>query len=175
MPSPRLLSAFLALPVLAQPAKAPSESEAARKAAQAFYDWYAPMAMKNAKEPAFVRSLRERKAALTEELAQALAADAAAQKAVPDDIVGLDWDPFLNAQDSYAKYVAGEVKAEGKGFLVAMHSVQGGKKGAEVLFLVEMVLKDGKFVIGNVRSPKGGDLVSSLKQLAEERKKMGKK
>lgn len=175
MPSPRLLPVFLVLPALAQPAPAPPEAEAARKAAQAFYDWYAPMAMKNAKEPAFERALRERKAALAEELAKALAADAAAQKAVPDDIVGLDWDPFLNAQDSYPRYVAGAVKPDGKGFLVAMHGVQGGKKGAETLFVVEMVPKDGKFVIGNVRGPKGGDLMASLKQLAEERKKTGKR
>ncbi len=175
MTTPRLLPVFLALPALAQPAPAPPEAEAARKAAQAFYDWYAAMAMKSSKEPAFERALREKRAALTEDLAKALAADAAAQKAVPDDIVGLDWDPFLNAQDSHPRYAAGAVRAEGKGFLVAMHGVTGGKKGAEVLFVVEMVPKGGTFVIGNVRGPKGGDLMTSLKGLAEERKKMGKK
>jgi hypothetical protein len=175
MRSPRLLTLLLAVPALAQSTKAPSESEAARKAAQAFYDWYAPMAMKSSKEPAFERALREKRAALGEELAKALAADAAGQKAVPDDIVGLDWDPFLNAQDSYPRYAAGAVTAKGGAFLVAMHGVASGKRNAEVALLVEMVAKDGRYVIVNIRAEKGGDLMASLKGLAEERKKTGRK
>lgn len=65
--------------------------------------------------------------------------------------------------------------AEGKGFLVAMHGVRGGKAGSEALFKVEMAPKDGQFVIANVRGARGGDLVTSLRRLAGERKKGAKK
>ncbi|MFN8012262.1 MAG: hypothetical protein U0P81_12905 [Holophagaceae bacterium] len=169
------LTVCLVLPAAAQPAKPPAEADAARKAAQAFYDWYAPMAMKSSKEPAFERALRERSAALSEDLAKALAADAAAQRAVPDDIVGLDWDPFLNAQDSYPRYQTGTVTAKEGAFLVAMHGVVSGKRIGEAVFVVEMVPKGGRYLLANVRGAKGGDLMTSLRQLAEERRKTGKK
>lgn len=51
------------------------------------------MAMRSSKEPTFQRALREKRTALAEDLAKALAADAAAQGAVSDDIVGLDGTP----------------------------------------------------------------------------------
>lgn len=162
-----LSSLFLmALPVIAQPAK--TEVTPLQKV-QEFYAWYVPLALKDQKQPAFVIALKKKGSLFSPELAQALEADAAAQAKVEGEIVGLDWDPFLNSQDPADRYVTGKVTTKGDRTLVEVHGVPSGKKNATPDVIVELTLRDGRWLFTNFRSADGNDLLSSLKALRDSR------
>src|SRR5689334_6354600 len=76
---------------------------------QKFYNWYVPIALKTTKEPSSDLAIAKRGSLFDPPLLSALKADAEAARNSPGDIVGLDFDPFLNAQDPSKKYVAGDV------------------------------------------------------------------
>lgn len=165
-----LLSALflMALPVIAQPAKTEATP---LQIVQEFYGWYVPIALKAQKEPAFVIALKKKSSLFSPELAQALKADAAAQAKVEGEIVGLDWDPFLNTQDPAPRYEAGKVTTKGDRALVEVMGIPSGEKNAKPDVLVELTLSDGKWRFTNFRSADGNDLLSSLKELRDARQK----
>jgi hypothetical protein len=82
---------------------------AARSAAeftQAFYDWY------RGRNLPMDSVTGERPELLEPTLLQALKADFAAQAGNSEDIVGLDWDPFIGSQDPCDPYtVAGATRS----------------------------------------------------------------
>jgi len=63
-----------------------------------FYRWYVALAQKNSSEPAAVIAIRQKPSFFGEALKKALFEDHNAQKKA-DEIVGIDFDPFLNSQD----------------------------------------------------------------------------
>lgn len=136
---------------------------------QSFYDWYTPMAHKHSKTPSWILALDKRGADFDPGLSRALREDAEAQRAVSDDIVGLDFDPFLNAQDLGDKYAVGTATEKDGVFLVSVHGVQKGKKAAKPDVVAELKASKGSFVFTNFRYGADGDLVAILKQLADER------
>ncbi len=60
---------------------------------QAFYEWYAEHHNR------FEDAVRLRSDVFTPELLRALRADLAASSRAKDDVVGLDWDPFMGGQE----------------------------------------------------------------------------
>ncbi len=91
-----------------------SAAQSAARFAQDFYDWYA-----RAGERPDV-AVRERASAFGSRLLDALRQDFAAQSKNPDEVVGLDWDPFLNTQDPCNPYRVGQVTRLGDTVLVAV-------------------------------------------------------
>lgn len=89
-------------------------ARSAARFAQDFYDWYAHQG-ENAD-----RAVKARPTLLAPELLAALRADVAAQARSPDDIVGIDWDPFLNTQDPCNPYRVGQVTRRGDTLLIAV-------------------------------------------------------
>src|SRR5689334_19920193 len=71
---------------------------------QRFYDWYVPLAIKSDSTPSWNQVLRYRGSSLSSELVRRLREDADAQAKVKGEMVGLDFDPFLNAQDPCERY-----------------------------------------------------------------------
>lgn len=165
-----LLSALflMALPVIAQSAK--TEVTPLQRV-QEFYSWYVPISIKGQKEPPFIIALKKKGSFFSTELAQALKADAAAQAKVEGEIVGLDWDPFLNSQDPASLYETGKVTTKGDRTLVEVHSVRSGKKTSPPDIIVELSLIDGKWLFTNFRAADGTDLLSALKTLRDSRHK----
>jgi len=76
---------------------------------QGFYDWYAAEVKKNNGNWAVDSALKNKRWPLSETIVSALTADREAQDKVPDYIVGIDFDPFLDAQDDCTPYAAGKV------------------------------------------------------------------
>lgn len=147
---------FLALP------RATTAPKSARDFVQKFYNWYVAKG-----DDALRISLKQRSADLTPELARALKEDQAAQDKVEGEIVGLDFDPFLNSQDPCPRYETGAVN----GSRIDIHSVCEGRKSRRPDATVEVVSKNGRWLIANIHYPEGGgDLLSILKQLRQDRR-----
>jgi len=124
---PRLASVALAAAVLAGPPagaqpRADAAADSVGRAVQAFYAWYTPLAKAGgggpAAGPAWMRALRERRALFAPAIATALRRDSVASARSPDEVVGLDGDPFLNAQDPCDRYVVRRTRRAGERFLV---------------------------------------------------------
>lgn len=77
----------------AAPAFADTTLRSAAQFTQDFYDWY------RGQGDRMDIALRERRAAFEPSLLAALDADGAAQAKDSTDVVGLDWDPFLESQE----------------------------------------------------------------------------
>jgi hypothetical protein len=104
---------FVAAPAFAaEPATAAPTGTEARAFVQAFYDWYVKGVIDSD------AALKKKPAYFSPELTQALKADEAAAAKSPDEVVGLDFDPFLNAQDVCSPYKAGAVKQVGDAYEV---------------------------------------------------------
>ena len=112
-----LLAAMLCLSSVAcTSSKSTLSADSAQRAVDAFYEWYVPMQKQTSQ--AAMRAIHDRPALFAPALVTALRADSVASAASPGEVVGLDGDPFLNAQDACDKYSsAGVVEASGR-FLV---------------------------------------------------------
>ena len=147
----------------------PSEDAiSVKKFVQNFYDWYTPRALKADNE---MRTLTEKAAMFTPQLRQALIEDRRAQEKVSDEIVGLDFDPFLNSQDPAEKYTVKKVEHKGNAWLATVFGRYKGQKedtDASVVAQVERT-KTGwrftNFIYGK------DNLLSELKQLKKDREK----
>jgi hypothetical protein len=155
--------------------KSAQETEAScRRFAQAFYDWYVPKALKDHRGPASDLALRYRRTAFSAELVQKLSEDSAAQ-AKASEIVGLDFDPFLNSQDPSERFVVGGVTRRGDKYFVEVRGIQSGKAQENVV--PELVLtKTGhwrfaNFHYGPSKSSADENLLSILDSLRRERLK----
>jgi len=159
---------FLAAAILfaaAAPAAAPP-AEAPDRFVQRFYDLYTPMSASG-----WSRAIRSQALwdFLDPALARALKADADAQAGSPNDIVGLDFDPFLSAQDPWHRYEAGKASKVGAGYAVRVHGVVRGKRRAAPSLVVDVTPRDGHWVIKDFHYPEGDDLAGDLRQTAKDR------
>ncbi len=139
---------------------------------QEFYNWYVPIALKDSTEPSSNVALRQRAASFEPELLRLLQEDAAAN-AGDDEIVGLDFDPFLSSQDPSHRFVVEEVvQKEGRCF-AEVRGIQAGKKQEKVV--AELVWKDGHWLFADFHYPPNGDLLAGLESAHKERSEQPKK
>jgi acetyl esterase/lipase len=97
------------------PAVSERPEESALRFVRDFYAWYRPAAEKAGAEE---EALRNRAELFTPGLLTALKEDLAASKKNGSEIVGLDFDPFLNSQDPCPRYDVGGARIEGGRALV---------------------------------------------------------
>ena len=157
--------------------------ESARAFVQKFYDWYAVLVSatleKRRNTPPDMVAIKERGYYFDIPLRKALTDDANAQAKVPGEIVGLDFDPFSNAQDTRVGYQTGNVKQIGNTFLVDVHDIEKGKPekailAAELVVVAKVVKVNGRWVFANFIYPSkdsSNDLLSTLKALRKDREK----
>src|SRR5436853_3910886 len=112
-----LMAAARLLPAQTQIGK---ENETVLRVVRDFYAWYLP-ATPGANARGLGLVLKSRVSLFTEELFRALKQDFDASAKNPDEIVGLDFDPFLATQDPCERYEVGAAIHKGKGFLVGIH------------------------------------------------------
>lgn len=91
-----------------------SSAASAARFAQAFYDWY------RRHDDRLEAAVSQRPEVFSAELLAALRRDIGAQAKSPDDVVGLDWDPFTGSQDPCDPYRVDRVTRRGDTVLVAM-------------------------------------------------------
>src|SRR5262249_29796769 len=107
-------------------------------------------------------------------LSHDLTIDWDAQAKSKDGIVGLDFDPFINAQDVAERYVLGKVTPKKDSYWVEVWGYWNGKKNPKPDVEPEVMLTNGewRFVNFHYRDEHGhyNDLISTLKSLREERK-----
>jgi hypothetical protein len=162
---------FLVAPVFAQEAKEPA---GLREFVQGFYRWYVPIALKDNKVPASDIALKKRPAAFGAELLKALREDSEAAANAPGEIVGIDWDPFLDSQDPDDDYEVGRIVKKGETYRADIHGVESGKKSTEPDVIAEVGKENGHWVFLDFYSTDGTGLRAALKSLKEDRQKTAK-
>lgn len=143
--------------------------ESLRNFVQGFYDWYVPKALSNNSGPAWNVALKAKGGYFSRELDLRLQEDSDAQAKSDGDIVGLDFDPFLNSQDPEGGYRVGVIKQKRGGYWVNIDDNLPGEKGGKVVVVAELAYKDGQWQFVNFHYPNGYDLLSVLKALRENR------
>lgn len=109
---------------------------------------------------------------MTSELARALKEDFEAQSREKDEIVGIDYDPFLNSQDPCERYEVGKATRQGANYRVEVYAVCGGKKHDKPDVIAELAPKGGSWVFANFHYPgENTDLLRVLKELRQQRRK----
>jgi hypothetical protein len=143
----------------------------ARRFAQEFYDWYVTI-LERRDGTSWQVTKRERGAAFAAQLAQALDEDQAASAQNADEIVGLDFDPFLATQEPEDRYRAGRATRKDDRCRVEVFGLRKGKRVRSKPDVVPELEPNGdrwRFV--NFHYPQGEDLLGVLKQLREDREK----
>lgn len=157
-------------------AQAKADDKTSAKAfVQGFYDWYVPLY--NAEKIDYAGALAKKPNYFSNNLAQAIIRDG---KEVPEnagEILGLDFDPLLGAQDNGFDYQAGNVRQADSKFWIDIHSGLTGKSKKEILakkvvLVVETQKISGQWKIINFDYPDSRyptDLLTVLNNLRKER------
>jgi hypothetical protein len=148
----------------------PGEREPLRVFVQEFYNWYVPVALSDSSIPPSEIALKERNSSFGPKLAKALMENYLAQAKSPGELVGLDFDPFLNAQDPCERYEVGTATRKGKIYLVDIYAICSGKKSRTPNVIPELLPKGNQWEFINFRYPNqakqfpdSADLLSILK------------
>jgi len=161
----RTLPFLLSLALAALQAQAAKPEDAVRKFAQDFYRWYVPIAVKDNIEIA----IKQRPSSFSPQLLQALRDDAEAQAKAIGELVGLDFDPFLNSQDPSNYFVIGQINLRNDGYWVDIHTSKSAKAHAKPDVIAVVNQSGGHWFFTNFRFPDGGDLLKTLQLLKQER------
>jgi len=164
---------LLALPfsMKAQSGSVADASNSVGKFVQGFYDWYVPKALSSRSAPAWSTAVKEKGRCFSPELGRKLREDSEAQAKDEGEIVGLDFDPFLNSQDPGRRYSVGKVVPQGGSYLVEVHRVLSGKPEEKLTATAEVTSKSGKWYFVNFIYPDGHNLLGVLKALKDDRAK----
>lgn len=136
-----------------------------------FYNWYVAQALKNDKQPAWSAALKDKRSAFSPALFLALKEDSDAQ-AKASEIVGLDFDPFLNTQDPCDRYEVGNVIPHAAGYRIEIYGVCSGKRNQKPDVVADLIRQDGSWAFTNFLYPAiHGDLRDILRALRQERQK----
>jgi hypothetical protein len=148
-----------------------SDTDSVRNFVQNFYDWYVPFALDLHSDRPSELVVRKRPSDFSPTLIRELKEDSDAQSRVPDEIVGLDFDPFLAAQDPCERYEVVSVRKDKQSFFVSVRGTGGCESHGELDIDAEVVANNSNWLFTNFHYPRlGGDLVTTLKNLRDERK-----
>lgn len=140
------------------------------KFVQDFYNWYVPLSKHERHEASSDVALKKRSADFSPELTKALKEDSAAAKN-PGEVVGLDFDPFLNSQETVDRSVVGNTTEKNGAFRVEVYHFLDGKKDKKPQIIAEVKSENGHWVFVNFWNSDKGNLLDELRQLAKDRKK----
>ncbi len=177
-----LLLSLLACFVQAQKTDNPVLPKSPAAFVRQFYAWYVPRTLSsNNSVPAYEFTLKNKEAIFTPVLLSALKHDFDASAKVRDEIVGLDFDPFLNTQDPCERYEVGKTIQKRDSYLVEVYAICSGKRSEKPDVWPEVVRVNGHWLFGNFHYehqakeyPESDDLLGILKLLREEREQPSK-
>lgn len=133
---------------------------------QRFYEWYVPVALKDHKGPAWNEVLTHKPALLGTALARALRADMQAQAQARGEIAGLDFDPFLNAQDPCDRYEVGKATRIDHKYKVEIYGMCRGVRNEKPDVVAELAPKGSSWTFANFYYPRSNsDLLTVLRRL----------
>jgi hypothetical protein len=166
------LSLVLAALLLAcnRPAPAPDTDPELTQAAtfvRAFYAWYLPAAGTGA---GLQRAIVDSVALFAPDLVRAIEADGEAQAKNQDEVVGLDGDPFLDAQDFCERYDVGAVRRDGNDVLVDVHARCAGQDDSIPRITARLQRTERGWIFTNFHYPqRTSDLLKDLDELRRQR------
>ncbi len=157
---------------------------------QDFYDWYIPEMTNNVPAPVNERVLKVKARSFSAELVRMLKRDLEESKKVPDEIVGLDFDPFVNSQETPNHFVTGKATVHpssgGNKYQVEVYDTTelakgkdfSSKKKVAPAVTPELMYKNGQwyftnFLYGKTKIAGNESLLSILKIQQENRNKAG--
>jgi hypothetical protein len=151
-------AAASAMPIATSPS-----DRSCRQFVQSFYDWYLPMA-NTLRGDSLSNALRTKKSDFSQRLYRALYANRQAQARSPR-IVGLDFDPFFNAQFTSTKYRLGDLHFINTRCFVPVYFISPGLQKDHSSVLPELGLQNGHLVFVNFHygTPINDDLLSILR------------
>jgi hypothetical protein len=162
----------------AQTPNTPSQPQDCGPFVQQFYNWYVAkenaLMKSNSRESALEVTLREKRSSFSPELVKGLKEDLAASKKSPGEIVGLDFDPFLNAQDIAERYLVGKITPKEDHYWVEVFGVWNGQKNSNPDVVPELVFENGHWIFtnfhyGKTDIPVNENLLSVLEVLKKDR------
>src|ERR1700730_4417086 len=118
-----------------------------------FYDWYVPKVLKEGSVRALDLALKYKGDSFDFELSRQLKEDSQAQAKVTGEIVGIDFDPFLNSQDPDERYMVGKVTLKDGRYWVEVYAVRPGMKSEKPVVMPELARKDGGWLFVNFHYP----------------------
>jgi len=152
-------------PLGAQP-RAVTTADSVTQAVQSFYTWYVPRARAATSGAPWMLAVRARGALFAPAVVAALRRDSAASARHPEEVVGLDGDPFLNAQDPCERYVARRTVPNGQRFRVEVVGQGGCGQHTRPDVVVEVARANGGWRFENFRYlDPPDDLLALLRRL----------
>ena len=129
---------------------------------------------RNSRESALELALREKRSSFSPELVKGLKEDLAASKKSHGEIVGLDFDPFLNAQDIAERYLVGKITTKGDHYWIEVFGIFGGQKNSNPDVVPELAFENGQWIFtnfhyGKTDIPVNENLLSVLEVLKKDR------
>ena len=165
------LYALLALQTHKVKPKETGTAAEVKRFVQGFYDWYTPRALKGDAE---TLALKTKADMFSPELRRALNEDRIASSKVPDEIVGLDFDPFLASQDPYPVYTVRKIEHKVSSWLASVYGSSPGEKATDVAVVAKVEKGKHGWRFTNFLYGKDGDLLGVLHTLKKDREKPGK-
>lgn len=147
-----------------------SALDSARQFAQAFYDWYVPLADR-LPESRYDSVLIARGSVFAPALLAALRDDLDAQRHAQDIVsVSGDYDPYLNTQDPCTRYEVRDGVPYRGGYALSLYGLCAGDS-ASLAALVDVERSGSAWVVTNIRIPDQPqhDLVSQLRSIKAQR------
>ena len=139
-----------------------SDHASARAFVEGFYRWYVPQALGDSASAAWVLALERRPTAFDGDLARLLRAESAAQARCAE-LVGIDFDPFLDTQDPADAYVVGEISRQGRHYWAPIFALQSGKRSDKPDVRVELSEHNGRWFFVHFHYPDGTNLLKLLR------------
>lgn len=169
-----LVSGLVSAPIGASAAGPTSDFKSAPAFVQDFYTWYGQEEKLDHHMALSDYAIKTKPRLFSAAILQGLQADEAAQAKVPDEVVGLDFDPFLNAQDDCGAYKAGKVRAVGASYRIELFDHCSDSKPVRPAVIAVVEKRNGSWVFVDFVYPGDGDLLSVLRSLKQERERSGK-
>lgn len=144
-PRHRLLFSVLSVPALGLGCTSSPDPALASATdfTKSFYSWYVPKADKGMGAQLAIGDSAH---LFDSTLVAALRSDAEAQAKDSDEVVGLDGDPFLNAQDFCQSYEVGGARHDSSRVLVDVYGVCDGKRHAAPDVLAELAPRGASWI-----------------------------
>jgi len=138
-------------------------SRSPREFVDEFYKWYAPRALSDNTPPTWDSALKFKSSDSSPQIVRLLKEDSAAQ-AKCKELVGLDFDPFLNTQEPAEQYEVGTISQKGQDFKAEIYGMHSGKRNEKPDVVAEFLQKDGHwFFVNFYYSSAGTDLITMLR------------
>ena len=151
--------------------RAARDENAALEFARDFYGWYVLVSKEDGKGPACERALKRRSKVFSAPLASAIGEDLKAQSKIRGQVVGIDFDPFLNTQDPGDRYEVRSCERRGERYFVTVHRVHPVDPGERADVVAELCRIGGKWKFMDFHYPSGGSLLQLLTILRLDRER----